>query len=252
MNILERECSEGVAVLRLNRPERHNAIDGPLREALSQAFAWAEQATEVRAILLCGAGRSFCSGREISEMGQHAEGQSRHAYFEALQQTTLRQFAMTKPMVAALHGAVFGAGAELALIADVRIAADNMAFALPEVKYGVAVDTGGSALAAELAGPARAKWLLMSGEKIDATTALAWGLAEWVIPLDDLQKRALALARTLAAQPPEAVRQAKKLVHVKLTQALQEGMRLELAAQTELFAGEEYAQLQAAAVRSKS
>src|SRR3546814_21010664 len=102
---------------------------------------------------------------------------------------------MGKPMIAALKGAVLGAGCEYALVADIRLAAPTTRLALPEVNYGLAVDQGGSALAASLIGPSRTKWMLMTGEPVDAETALAWGLVDFVVPLEELDTRVDALAR---------------------------------------------------------
>src|SRR3546814_8812606 len=104
-------------------------------------------------------------------MGERPEGVGHYEYMTAGQQRIKMMVDMGKPMIAALKGAVLGAGCEYALVADIRLAAPTTRLALPEVNYGLAVDQGGSALAASLIGPSRTKWLLMTGEPVDAETA---------------------------------------------------------------------------------
>ena len=166
--LVTREVRDGVGIISLNRPERHNSITEDLRAQLRAAFAWAAADKAVRCILIRGNGRSFCSGRDTSQMGVREEGVTHHDALTNSQAVRMEQFRVKKPIVAAIHGAVLGAGAELALTMDFRVAADNIKLSLPEVNYGLVPDTGGSILALSLAGPSRAKWLIMSGEQIGA------------------------------------------------------------------------------------
>jgi enoyl-CoA hydratase/carnithine racemase len=147
----------------------------------------------------------------------------------------------SKPVVAAVQGYALGGGFETALGADMRIAAEDAVFAFPEIGYGLTADTGGTQLLTPLVGPARAKYLLMTGERIDAAQALAWGIVDWVVPGPELREAALTLARKLAAAPPTAVAFAKQLVDQAWAGSIRNGMRQEVVAQAALFASDDYA-----------
>ncbi|GGH62834.1 hypothetical protein GVY41_18510 [Frigidibacter albus] len=153
---------------------------------------------------------------------------------------------MPKPLVAALKGHVIGGGAEMALAADMRIAADDLCFGLPEVKYGLALDTGGSAFLTQLAGPARAKWLMMAGEPISARTALDWRIVDWTCAPDDLDAQAMDLCRKLAGVPPQAAAAQKALVNALTDPDLHAAMTRENDMQSRLFDGPEYQAISAA------
>jgi len=234
------EVIDGVGVISLNRPARHNAVNEDLRYALRDALAWAEAEPAVAAVLLRGNGPSFCSGRDLTELGHRGEGVTHESYIEKVQANRLRQFEMRKPIVGAVQGAAYGAGAELALALDFRVADEDLRLCLPEVNYGLVVDTGASVFATELAGPSRARWLIMSGEPVDAATALNWGLVDWVVPTARLHEVALQRARLLASRPRQAIAHAKRLVNEPLEARLRSGLRRELLTQCLLFEGEEY------------
>jgi enoyl-CoA hydratase/carnithine racemase len=143
-------------------------------------------------------------------------------------------------VVAALRGHVLGGGLEMALAADIRIAATDLRMAFPEIRYGLMSDTGGSPLATILAGPSRAKWMLMTGRPVDASRALAWGLVDEVVAPEEVDEVALALVREIAAGPPDAIAMIKQTVDGAWHGALHAGLRAELLAQVALFGGEDY------------
>jgi enoyl-CoA hydratase/carnithine racemase len=167
--------ADGVAVISLNRPERHNAIDDGLHDELAGAWQQVLADPAARVILLRGEGRSFCSGRDTSQLGERVAGESDLAFIRRHQQSQVMRLDSPKPVIAALRGHVLGGGLELALAADIRVAAADLRMAFPEIRYGLMSDTGGSPLATMLAGPSRAKWMLMTGKPVDADRALAWG-----------------------------------------------------------------------------
>ena len=241
--LVTREIREGVGIISLNRPEVHNAITEELRTELRQAFAWAAAAPEVRAILLRGNGRSFCSGRDHRHFGERQPGVTHLDAVGNAQAVRMEQIRIRKPTVAAVQGAAMGGGAELAMAMDFRVAADTLKFSLPEVNYGLVVDTGASLMAVELAGLSRAKWLMMSGETVGAKDALAWGLVDWVVGVDELDTKAFSVARTLATRPPRAITMAKRLINDALESRLGPALSQELFAQCVLFDGEEFKQL---------
>jgi len=237
--LVTRELREGIAIISLNRPELHNAVSDESRDQLHDAFVWAEANVEARCILVRGNGKSFCSGRDTRTLGNRAAGEDHAARISRSQAVRLHHMAISKPVVGAIQGAAIGVGAELALALDFRVAADNLKLALPEVNFGLVVDTGSSVLVTAMAGPSRAKWLLMSGEIIGAQQALTWGLVDWVVPLAELEEKAMSIARTLASKPPHAMAMAKALVDDISEADLRAGLKRELLSQIVLYEGHE-------------
>jgi enoyl-CoA hydratase len=129
-----------------------------------------------------------------------------------------------------------------------RIASTTAVFAFPEINFGLVADTGGTQMLTPLIGPSKSKFLHFTGERIDATTALEWGVVDWVVDPDELDDAALALAKRLAAAPPNAVRLAKELIDQAWAGTIRSGIRQECIAQAALFAGEEHATTKAAAI----
>ncbi|MGE0741715.1 MAG: enoyl-CoA hydratase/isomerase family protein [Hyphomonadaceae bacterium] len=236
----------GVYRLTLNRPDRHNAINDDMADAYEAALHEAVQDDGVRVILLCGAGRSFCSGRDVSVLGHRARDESDFNFVRRHQDGRLFVLDAPKPVVAALKGGVIGGGCEMALAADIRVASADLKMALPEIKYGLLPDTGGTQMLTALIGASRAKYMIMSGESIDARTALDWGAVDFVVAPEELDARALAIAQSLAEKPPIALAMAKQLVDQLDGPAIRDGMRQELLAQTALFKTEDYAEARAA------
>jgi enoyl-CoA hydratase/carnithine racemase len=237
---LKLTVADGVATISLNRPERHNAIDDELHEEL--VGAWNEVLADpaARVILLRGEGRSFCSGRDTAQLGQRAKGESDLAFIRGHQRTRVTELDSPKPVIAALRGNVLGGGLEMALAADIRIAASDLRMAFPEIRYGLMTDTGGAPLATMLAGPSRAKWMLMTGKPVDAERALAWGLVDDVVPPEEVDDVAASLAREIAASPADAIAMIKQTVDGLWHGALHAALRAELLGQVALFGGDDY------------
>ncbi|MFN2538725.1 MAG: enoyl-CoA hydratase/isomerase family protein [Mycobacteriales bacterium] len=231
---------DGVAVLSLNRPERHNAIDDDLHEELLTCWGAAVEDSEARVILLRGEGPSFCSGRDTAQLGERSAGESDLSFVRRHQDSRIAQLSCPKPVIAAVQGHALGGGLELALAADIRIVASDVRMAFPEICYGLMTDTGGAPLATTLIGPARTKWMLMTGRAVGAQQALEWGLADEVVPPDDLDSHALALATEIATKPPEALAVIKATVDGMWQAQVHAGLRSELLGQVALFAGADY------------
>ncbi len=240
---LKSENVAGVGVITLNRPHRHNAITDSLFEQMRDAVHQNLDDPAVRCVLLRGEGPSFCSGRDTAELGQRVDGKDDFTFVREHQRLRLDMLDSPKPIVAAVQGAAIGGGFEIALSADIRIIADTAVFALPEVGMGLVPDTGGTQILPALVGPARAKYLVLSGARIDAATAFAWGLAEEVVPAGHLTERAMQLCQRLAAQPVLAMSMGKLLVNQASAGAIRNGFGQELLAQTALFSSEEYHQI---------
>ena len=210
------ERQETVVALTLNRPDKLNAIDGPMLDALEQILGEIERDPEIRAVVLTGAGRAFSAGADIKEwtaldplVFSRTWGQRGHGLFDRLA-------GLRPPVIAALNGITFGGGLELALCADLRIASTVARLGLPEVTIGAIPGWGGTQRLPRLIGAGRAKHMILTGQPIDAARAEAWGLVSEMVEADALLPRARELAQTIAGNAPIAVQAAKRLVDAGL------------------------------------
>lgn len=232
----------GVAHVTLSRPDRHNAFTQDMHVQFGRILDDVGADAQVRAIVLSGEGKSFCSGMDVSMIGQRAPGDTHPAYLSRLQAVRLNQLKSAKPIVAALKGAVFGLGCEIALACDIRVAADDLKMSVPEVDMGLITDTGGLPLLSAIVGPARARYMILTAARIDAETALSWGAVEFVVPVGTVEERATAIARSIADKPPLAVAAARRVLDDLTLGDVQAGMSAELSAQVALFATEDHAE----------
>jgi enoyl-CoA hydratase len=233
-------------ILTLNRPDRHNAMDDAMSALFRTRLDDALEESESSAILIRAAGKSFCSGRDTQVLGHRARDESDFHFVRRHQEGRLRMQESTKPIVAALKGGVIGGGCELALAADIRVSDTTLKLALPEILYGVLPDTGGTQMMTALIGPSRTKYMVMTGRPIDAATALEWGVVDFVVPPEELDARALELARDVAAKPPINLAMAKEMVNLMHGPTIRTGTRAELYAQSYLFKTEDYQEARAA------
>lgn len=234
---------DGVALVTLNRPEKLNAVTPAMSKELTRLAHVLNEADEVRAIVLTGAGeRAFCAGSDIRTLDEYAtpwEFRNRVDYCDALRE-------VRKPLIAAINGYAFGGGVETAMICDIRIAADNAQLAASEIKLGWIGGGGMSAFLAHSAGPSNAAMMLLTGDPIDAETAKSWGLVSEVWPHDELLDRARRLAAVIAARPPIAAQTAKANLRAAFTMPFDDAMRYERDLQTICFATEDAAEGRAA------
>ncbi|QEZ45100.1 enoyl-CoA hydratase/isomerase family protein [Cupriavidus oxalaticus] len=224
------EVVEGVAVIRLNRPERMNTLGGAMKPELAKAFfELARDDAGVRCVILTGTGdKAFCAGADIKE---RATGAAHPADYYVTQQRTHELFRgieeFEKPVIAAINGVALGGGLELALCADMRLAARSARFGLPEIKLGVIPAAGGTQRLPRVVGEGIAKELIFTSDLIDADTAQDIRLVNRVVDDDKLMGEALALAARIAAQPPLAIRFAKRSVHLGLQGTVDMGLQFE-------------------------
>jgi enoyl-CoA hydratase len=219
----------GVATITLNRPEALNALNAQMRDDLALLLEWcADQTAAVRAIVLAGAGRAFCAGQDLAEeagtMSPVAaiEGKLRGDFQALLAQ-------QPQPTIVALHGHVVGRGLEVALTCDLRIAADDALLSLPEVNLGMIPASGGTQRLPRLIGEARALHLVLTAERLDAATALTWGLVTRMVPGGELAAAAQALGERLAGAAPLALRYARRAIQESAHLSLSDGLHLEAA-----------------------
>jgi enoyl-CoA hydratase len=225
-----------VATLVLDRPEAANAWSAELVRQLTGHADDLRFDTEVRAVVLRAEGDAFCAGMDPDLLAAPADGRSpaeriRNAYERTrwLHERFQVLADLPQPVVVAVQGDCLGAGLELALMGDLRIAADDAAFALPEPQLGVAVDGGGDLRLAKEIGAGWAKLLAMTGRRVDAATALRLGIVQQVVPRAELATVARALADEMAANAPLAVQGIKRTINFWAEQGLAEALRFEAA-----------------------
>lgn len=240
---IKKEIRDGVAILSFNKPEVHNAFDDEASAEAIETFQWVKQSRDFKVVLLRGEGRSFCTGRDTRKMGERKENVNHYDFMKDGQRQIMSLLDLGKPLIAAVKGGTIGGGAEIAMIADMRIGDTSLKFSLPEVKFGLAVDQGGSALATSLIGPSRTKWLIMSGEMVDAKTAYEWGLIDFLVSPEELDEKAFEMAAKIAANPYRAVCSAKELVDELWSDGVRAAMRRELTNQLALYASEDFLEL---------
>jgi 2-(1,2-epoxy-1,2-dihydrophenyl)acetyl-CoA isomerase len=220
-------ASEGaVRILTLNRPERLNALSFELMAELNAAFAEIEQDETIRAVLLSGAGRGFSAGADLKIEGRDSIdlGDMVDAYYNPL---VKRMRALPKPIVCAVNGVAAGAGMNLALAADIVLAAKDASFAQGFVRIGLSPDAGGTYFLPRLAGDGRALALAMLGETITAEAAQAYGLIWKTVETDMLMTEALTIATNLAAMPRQALAAIKEAFNASSANTLDRQLDLE-------------------------
>lgn len=188
-----------VAVVTINRPEVLNACNSHSHREMQEAMDWAERSDDVRVVVITGAGRAFCAGSDLREVGQF-QGEAARRYLQLDFSTKNRIAACSKPVIAALHGHVAGGGFEMALACDLRFVAENVLFSLPEIVLGTLPGSGGLQRLPPIVGLGIAKEWALTGCRVNAAEAYRTGLANRVFPLDALLAETIAFARELATR----------------------------------------------------
>ncbi len=210
MPLVRLRTDGAVAIVTLNRPDKLNALSSELERQLGEALE-ADEVGSADAVVIRGAGRAFCAGADVNEMGdQSPEAVLR--YYRTTGDVYEHVASLRQPVVAAIHGYCLGGGFELALACDLRIAARSAVFGLPEVEIGILPSSGGTLRLVRAVGPARAKELVLSRRRFLAEEGLRLGVVSEVVDDGELEPRALELARDLASLPPLAVEVAKRSI----------------------------------------
>lgn len=237
--ILYEKTPDGIAWVTLNRPDVHNAINMAMRDLLWEIMHAVRDDPDVRTVIFKGAGsRAFSAGADISEFG------TAPSYAEARRARRERDLwafmlSLDKPLIAAIHGFALGAGIELPMCCNIRIAADDARMGVPEVSLGYIPSAGGTQNLPRHVPPGVAMHMVLTGDPIDAQTAYRYGLVQRVVPRERLYAEAEALARKIIARPAALVRLAKRAVAEGIELPLADGLALEslLAAQALALAG---------------
>ncbi|MGE5396272.1 MAG: enoyl-CoA hydratase/isomerase family protein [Chitinophagales bacterium] len=227
--ILTRE--ENVAILTLNRPDKFNTYGVGVWMELEQAFLELEDIDGLGAVVYNAAGEHFSAGIDLAELNQVNSQfiQKKLAWLQSVY-TRIEDFPV--PVIAAAQGMCYGSGTELILACDIRIAANNVRIAIPEVRFGLSPDMGGTTRLPRLVGPGQAKRLIIACEEVGAEEACQMGLVDLVVEPDNLLERAKKMARRIAAQPPIAVRMAKKGINLAVESSRMAGLLFEQAQST--------------------
>ena len=231
------DIDEAVATLRLNRPPM-NALNSAIQAELASAAALLDGDPQVRAVVLYGGEKLFAAGADIKEMADVSYARMA-ADSRRLQGAFNAVASISKPVVAAVTGYALGGGLELALCADFRVLGDSAKVGQPEILLGLIPGAGGTQRLPRLIGPARAKDLIFSGRFVGAAEALAIGLADEVVPDDQVYQAARARAARYAAGPPIALAAAKHAIDAGLGTDLQTGLEIERLGFAGLFATED-------------
>jgi len=226
------DVKDSVCWIILNRPDRLNSIVPEMLDAISDALDRAESNSEVRCVIITGAGeRAFCAGADVSHLSGLSESEAEETISKKGHGVIIKILRLSKPVVAAVNGYALGGGCELAAACDIRIASDKARFSQPEINLGLIPGWGGTQLLPRLIGAVKAKEMIFMGTMISAEEALQAGLITKLVPADSFDEGVKAITKSLVSGPPIALSEAKRLVNLTL------GIEKGLDSEAEAFGG---------------
>jgi enoyl-CoA hydratase/carnithine racemase len=236
------EIRDGVGHVRLNRPDRLNAISAPLLDDLHNALREAQSSPEVKVILFSGEGRAFCAGDDLKEFGDQTKSPAsiRH-HVERIQQVTRDLMFGSKPVVGAVQGYAVGGGFEWVLNCDMVVASEDLVCFFPEMDWGQFVTGGVTYLLPQAVGHQRAMRLWLLGERQSSSDLERLGIANWVVPKEGVHSKALEVCHAVSQKSASPVGQLKRLVTTQMQSNLAAALQLEQDATIEAFATPEAA-----------
>ncbi|HEX3264043.1 MAG TPA: enoyl-CoA hydratase-related protein [Candidatus Limnocylindrales bacterium] len=211
--LIEIDAEAAVATITLNRPEALNSLTVPMKVELLGALRRVERDTDVRAVVLTGAGRAFCAGQDLKERLQPDAAPLGVEVRERYNPIISAMRALPKPIVGAINGVAAGAGASLAMACDIRLAADSASFTLAFGRVGLVPDSGATWFLPRLVGEARAAEIALLGDPVSASDAERFGLVSRVVAAPELATEARAIAARLAAGAPNAIALTKRALN---------------------------------------
>jgi enoyl-CoA hydratase/carnithine racemase len=230
--------------IRFNRPEKRNAMNPEMVQQFDAAVTKANRTSGIRAVLICGEGKAFSAGIDVTTLLTLAERYGEHWQTRMRRITDDFQAVFTRlerlelPTIALLHGYCLGLAMELALACDMRIAAAGTRLGLPETRLGIIPDVGGTTRLTRLVGPGRAKELIFSGKQIAPELAEKWGILNAVVPEEELLAAGEALVAEISLAAPLAVGMAKRVIDG--LSDIDRGLQLEAWAQSELMKTDDF------------
>jgi enoyl-CoA hydratase len=246
--VLVERPAEGVALIRINRPEVRNALNMEVRRLLAKHVTAVAEEEAVRCIVITGNEKAFAAGADIKEMANAGT-------IDMLRRGTLKLWSTIascpKPVIAAVNGFALGGGCELAMTCDIIIAGESARFGQPEIKIGIIPGGGGTQRLARAAGKFKAMRYVLTGDMFDARTAHDMGLVSELVADAEVEKRAVEMAKQIAELPPLALEQAKEAVLRGMDASLETGLALEAKAIQLLFSSEDQKEGMAAFIEKR-
>lgn len=243
---IQYEASDGIATLTLNRPEAMNALTTPMMDEMKVALKAADRDEAVRAVILTGAGKGFCSGADLTEIQQNPDVPITEYLRNGLNMLAAQIRGLEKPVIAAVNGAAAGAGSSIALACDLRIASENASFIFAAfVNIGLVPDGGLTYLLQRTVGASKALELALLADaknRLSAADALSWGVVTRVVPHESLMEETRALATKLAAMPTKAVAMTKRAIYRASERDLADAADYEARVQAVMFKTEDFAE----------
>lgn len=223
--VLLRTDRDGVATLTLNRPQQYNALDLALLMELEQAVAAIAGDAQVRVVIIAGAGKAFCAGHDLKELRARRDERFARDVFERCSRLMASLTRLPQPVIARVHGFAFAAGCQLVAQCDLAVASTNAQFATSGVKFGLFCTTPGVALARNVPRK-QAMEMLLTGEPIDAQTALARGLVNRVVAPEDLDREIGNIAQSILDKSPVAVAAGKRAFYAQIDAGLDQAYEI--------------------------
>jgi 2-(1,2-epoxy-1,2-dihydrophenyl)acetyl-CoA isomerase len=236
--VLLESRERSIVTLTMNRPERLNALNNELSSVLNEALGRIAADESVNVVILTGAGRAFCAGGDLAVIGAGRSAGSVEQLAPILRagmQAVLKLRTMPQPVIAAVNGAAAGAGMNLALAADIRVAAEEAVFGQNFAKVGLFPDYGGTYFLPQLVGPTKAAELFYTGDMIDAHEALRLGIVNQVFSADRFQAGTESLAAKIATGPQIPIRAVKQTVFGRDRKTLEAALEMEVEHQLKCF-----------------
>lgn len=263
-NTIQYEKNKSIVCITLNRPDKLNSFNVEMHLQLQQILDQVAADTDIRAVVLTGAGRGFCAGQDLSDRavnapeiaGQHNAPQPKvdlGASVEAYYNPLIRRITtLDKPVICALNGVAAGAGASIAMACDITVASTKASYVLAFCAVGLVPDSGASWHMIRALGMQRTKALALLGNKLSAEKALEWGLIWQLCEPEELLDSAIAIAQQLAEKPPLAVAETKHLIHQSFDKDLYQQLEQERATMQRLGYSDDYAEGVAAFMEKRS
>ena len=221
------EKRESVAILTINRPDKLNALSSKVHAEGVGALDELRKDTEIRVLVITGAGeKSFIAGADIGEFAEQTPVTQRNLFYEKTFFNSIDTF--PKPVIAMINGFCLGGGCELALACDIRLASEKARFGQPEINLGIIPGGGGTQRLTRLVGEGKSMEIILTGDMIDAPTALQLGLVNHVFSAEELEAKTMEMANKIAEKSPIALQMAKEAVKLASRSNLDEGLRREV------------------------
>lgn len=246
------EIDGPIAVITNNNPAKRNAFDDAMDVRLFEILAELKAVPGLRAVIWRGEGHSFSSGRDVSAIGSRDRALSHHELMTRGHRGIQQIWELDAPIIVAMQGWSIGGSFQRALLCDIRVAADDARFRLPEVEHGVIPDTGGVGALFQICGPGVVADLVLTGRAMDAAEARAHGIVSRVVPRADLDATVREMAEHIAAAPAVTVKMARRVLGHLCRPELRSSMDDELIYQTFVNRSDDYAELRAARDESRT